>query len=286
MKATAMSGIRARVAGLVALALVASLAGGCVAAAKTPQIIYTVLPPTPSPSPTVAPTPSGPAASGSVAPATPTPAPGTATISSTTITSQAPDGRWTAKFEKPVVSGVAKADALNASITNKVNSYISMFTGSGLPAVASGDGPSTLDGKFSVAYDTPVLLSIRFTVVTYVTGAAHPVQEIGSINFQVAGGTVVQLPDIFSNPASALTVLTTKTHAALQTKLGSDLVWPSSITMAFFGKAWVFTPAGLEMGWQQGELGPMAAGCPVVSVPWAALKTVLANPGPAAGFVA
>ncbi len=269
----------------LAIALAAS---ACVAAQKTPRIIYVT--PTPAPSPTATPSPSpaspGPSGSGAKPSSVATPAGPTATVSSTTVTSHASDNRWTSKFEKPVVSGIASAATMNTSITNRISAYISAFTSSGLPAVASGDGPSTLEGKFSVAYVSPTLLSLRFSVATYVTGAAHPVTEIGSLNFEVASGKVIQLPDIFANPASALPVLSSKAHTALSAKLGADLKWPASVTIAFFGKAWVFTQTSLELGWQQGEIASMAAGAPTIAIPWSGLKTVLANPGPAAGFIA
>ena len=275
---------RARLGWLAALAVTASLvAGACGGSGATPQIIYTILPPTPSPTATPAPSatpgPRGSAvASGSQTAATPT-------VSSTTVSAVASDGRWTSTFLQPVVGGVQTATTMNASIANRISAYVSSFTGSGLPVPASGDGPSTLKGQFSVGFASPGLLSLRFSVTTYVTGAAHPVTEVGSINFDVSTGAVIQLPDIFTSSAAALPILQSKAHAALSAKLGSDLNWPASITMSDFGKAWVFTPGGLELGWSQGDVASMAAGPVAVSIPWSALKTVLANPGPAAVFI-
>jgi Protein of unknown function (DUF3298). len=174
---------------------------------------------------------------------------------------------------------------MNSSITKKVNAYISSFTGTELPVVAAGDGPSTLEGDFSVAFASPSLLSLRFTISTNITGDAHPTTEAGSVNFNVGTGTVIQLPDIFTSPAAALPVLQTQAHTALTALLGSDLFWPASVTMADLGKAWVFTPTGLELTWSQGEVAPMSAGTVTINIPWSALSGVIANPGPAAGFV-
>jgi hypothetical protein len=174
---------------------------------------------------------------------------------------------------------------MNKSITTKVNAYVSSFSGSDLPVVAAGAGPSTLAGDFSVAFASPSLLSLRFMSTTYVTGDAHPTTEAGSINFNVATGAVIKLPDIFTSPAAALPVLQTQAHAALTALLGSDLFWPASVTMADLGKAWAFTATGLELTWSQGEVGPMSAGTVTIGLPWSALSGVIANPGPAAGFV-
>jgi hypothetical protein len=274
----------ARLGGVVALAAaLVVVAAACTGGHATPETIYITLPPS---SPSASTTAEATAEGSGTAEATATPATLAPTVSSTTISQTAPDSRWTVTFEKPVVGGVATAGAMSTAITTKVNAYISTFTGSGLPAVTPPDGPSTLEGSYSVAYVSPTLLSLRFSVTTFVTGGAHPVTEIGSINFNVLTGAVIQLPDLFVSNAAALPVLTTRAHAVLTAAIGADLFWPASITMDQFGHAWVFTSSGLEVGWDQGTMAPMAAGPVSVVIPWPQLATVIANPGPAAGFIA
>lgn len=276
----------ARRGGLTLLAACAALViAGCQGAGPTPQTIIITLPPS-TPGPTV--TPSAVAPTGTpVATATATPVATTPTVSSTTITQSAPDNRWNVSFQTPVMSGVAPAavTAMNDAITTRVNAYIVSFNGSGLPAVASGDTPSTLTGAFSVAFTSPSLLSLRFTVETYITGAAHPSTEAGSLNFDVASGAVIQFPDLFASPAVALPVIQAQAHTLLTAKLGADLTWPASPTMADFGGAWVFTPGGLELTWSQGVIASEADGPVTISIAWSALSSVIAKPGPADGFV-
>jgi hypothetical protein len=187
----------------------------------------------------------------------------------------------------PVVSGVAAqtAQAMNDAITLKVNAYIFSFNGAGLPAVGAGNAPSTLKGGYSVAYASDALLSLRFSVETDITGAAHPSIVAGSINFDVATGSVIQLPDLFTSPASALPVIETQAHKLLTAKLGADLNWPASPTMADFGGAWAFTKDGLELTWSQGAIADEASGAATISIGWPALSGVILKPGPAAGFL-
>jgi hypothetical protein len=269
-----------RLAGLAAaVALVAVACGG---ARITPEIIYVTE--APSATETTA-TPDVTPDGSATADVSATPAGAAPTVSSTTVNQAAPDGRWTATFEKPVVGGVPAAAAMSNSITTKVNAYISSFT-AGLPAVSPPEGASTLEGTYSVAFVSPQLLSLRFSVTIYISGGAHPVTYVGSINFDVPTGTVIQLPDIFTSTAAALPVVTNKAHAALTAALGADLFWPATITMNDFGHAWVFTTGGLEVAWDQGEMAPMASGPVSVVVSWPNLAAVIANPGPAAGFVA
>ena len=261
---------------LACLAVLATLAAaGCTGSSATPETIF--ITPTPGPA---TPLPSG-------ATPGPTAAPTTPIIDSVVIDSNAPDSRWKVTFKKPVVSGIPEAAAtkINDAITAKVNGYITAFTGSGLPAVASGDGPSSLQGNFTIALNSPSLVSLRFTVLTYITGAAHPAGVPGSINFVVSNGATINLADIFKDPTAALATLSVKAHAALATSLGSDLTWAGPATsMSFFDKAWAMTPAGLEFAWPQGDLASMAAGMPSATLTWSSIKTIIKTTGPAGEF--
>jgi len=261
-------GARERVLASLVLAT-AFLVAGCGGTSATPPIIYI----TPAPV-TLAPG------------ATPTPPPPPPDISSVLVSSSAPDSRWTVLFKKPVISGPGTASTMNDAITAKVNALTSAFTAGSLPAVTSGASPSTLDGNFTIALDTNELISLRFTVLTYVSGAANPVGDPSSINLDVATGATIALGDVFTSAATALPILTAKAHAALTAALAGDLQWPSgSIAISFFEKAWAITPAGLEFTWAQGSIASQAAGAPSAVVSWADLKPAINPTGPLAALV-
>jgi hypothetical protein len=280
----ARPGALAALAGSMALAV-----AGCITVKATPEIIY-VTPAPASASAALIPTPSGLLSSSSDAPteaASDNVPSGTPSVLSQTVARAASDGRWTASFRKPVVGGVSDeaVAAMNASIGVRVDGYISAFEGSGLPAVNPGDGPSTFEGDFSVAYASPTVLSIRFSIETYVSGAASPNEEPGSINFNAITGASIQFVDLFTSAGDALPVLSSQSHSLLAKSLGAELDWPASVTMADFQSAWALTAPGLELTWAQGEIAPRAAGAPTITIPWSALKSVIAGSGPAAGFV-
>jgi hypothetical protein len=262
---------RARGGIVAVLALAASLvAAGCGGSAATPAIIYI----TPAP-PTLAPG------------ATPTPPPPAAEISSNLISTKAPDARWTVLYKMPVVGG-ASSDVLakvNDAISAKVNGYISAFTGGDLPAVTTGNSPSTLDGNFSIALNEQGIVSLRFTILAYVSGAAHPVASAGGLTFNIGTGATIALGDLFSNTGDAAKILDEKAHAALSTSLGDALSWPDGTQeFAFFEKAWVVTKAGIECAWSQGDIASQAAGAPSAVVSWADLKSVLKTDSPVASL--
>jgi hypothetical protein len=248
---------------------------------------YPALQPTPTPVP---PAPTATVAShGSAAVATSTPAPTVApaspTVSSVTITSSASDGSWQVTFKKPVISGVAAAaaTAINAAIGSTVNAYIASFT-TGLPATMIGGRPSVLDGSFSVALASPTLLSLRFTVIEYATGAVGTETLAGSASFAVPSGASLELTDLFTSAAAALPVLSAQAHSQLSAHLGADVNWPASPTLSSFG-AFDLTVAGLELIWSQGAVASQAEGTPSVLIPWSALASVIAPAGPAGEFL-
>lgn len=272
-----VGGGRARASALTCIAVVAALAAaGCGGSTVTPVTIYLTPPPGP-----VTPLPSGVTAAPSVELPTPV-------IDSVVISSNAPDNRWNVTFKKPVVSGISEAavTTMNDAIAAKVNDLIGAFTKQDLPAVSTGDRPSTLEGDFTIALDSPTLLSLRFTVLTYVTGAAHPVGQPASINFVVSSGATINLTDLLVNPATALSTFATQAHAAMASTLGADLTWSGSASsMTFFEKAWAMTPGGLEFTWAQGDLASQAAGMPSAILPWSGIKSVIKASSPAGEFV-
>jgi hypothetical protein len=255
-------GFLATVAVFVALA-----SAGCAGSSATPAIIYI----------TPAPRTLGPGE-------TPTPGPPPPAITNTLVSPTAPDSRWTAIFKMPVI-GATTAKKMNDAITARVSAYISAFTSSSLPAVESGGQPSTLEGNYTIALDSATLVSLRFSILTQVAGAA-PVGEAGSINFTVATGATIGLGDLFTDPAAALPIITTKAKDSLSRQLGSGLTWPAgSVEMSFFEGAWAFTKDGLEFTWSQGAIASANAGPPSAVVAWADLKSVIKADGPAGEFI-
>jgi hypothetical protein len=269
-------GARFRAGALAFIVVVAMAAAGCGGSTVTPQTIYLTPPPGP-----VTPLPSGVTAAPSVGLPTPV-------IDSVVLSSNAPDNRWTVTFKKPIVSGIdaAAATKMNDAIAAKVNALIAAFTGPGLPAVTAGNGPSTLEGDFTIALDSPTLVSLRFTVLTFVTGAAHPVGQPASINFVASSGETINLADLLVDPATGLSTFATQAHAALVASLGADLTWSGSASsLTFFERAWAMTPGGLEFTWAQGDLASEAAGMPSAMLPWSAVKSVIKPASPAGEFV-
>lgn len=280
---------------LASLAIAASLAAAACSGGSAPGTIYwTDSPPpvtatptaTPTPEPTPSPTPTE----------TPSPAPSPTTaptpaVSSVLVASNASDGRWTVKFHRPLVAGISTtaAGTINAAVNARVNALIADFKGHELPVPASGDGPSSLDGNFTVALASPTLLSVRLGVDQYVSGAAHPTHVAATLNFDVSTGAAIALPDLFSSTSSALSVLSMRSRTLLVALLGaSEATTINSGTtpdLANFDKAWAFTRSGLELTFQEYSVAEYAAGSPKIVIAWSDLAANIKPDGPAGEFL-
>lgn len=260
--------------GLAVAVLVAVV--GC--SGKTSTEGYPALQPTPSTVPTVTPV---------TTPRLPDRGPASVPIvTATEVTSAAPDGRWQVDFRQPVVSGVdaAVARAMNHAIEVRVDGLVADFT-TAVAGTTLGPGVvATLKGTYSVALASASILSLRLAVDEY-TGGASDELLVGSVNFWLPSGAVIDMGSLFTSAAAALPVLSVQAKALLTESLGSSLIWPASPSLATFEEGWAITPAGLEVSWKQFEVGPGAAGAPTVTIPWSSLAGVIDPSGPAGQFV-
>lgn len=259
-----VGGRRARWGVLACMALTTALAAaGCGSSSATPAKTYITPPP-------------GPASGG------PTPA-----IDGVVISSSAPDNSWTVTFMKPVVSGIpdAVAGKINDAITAKVGGYIQNFSGGTLPAVAAGGAPNTLQGDYTTGLASPSIISLRFSLLTTLSGSSHLTAESGSINFWVYTGATISLSDLFTDQNAALSTISNQAHTALAASLGSSLTWSGSASSLSFFDAWAMTKAGLEFTWAQGKIAGDSAGSPSVILAWSSIKSIINASGPAGEFV-
>jgi hypothetical protein len=198
----------------------------------------------------------------------------------------------TIDFQQPVVSGIAAAaaGAINATIQAKVDAFIADVD---QQPVMPGDDPSSVTGSFKVAFVSSSLLSIEFNVENYGTGEGHGVELAGSLTFAVSSGAQIHLGDLFSDQSAGLAVLQTQAHnLALHllvqrdgSYFGTLLADPAIWSMADFDKSWVFSPAGLQLSFSQGDIAAMADGLLTITIPWSPLAGVLKQDGPASSFI-
>ena len=216
---------------------------------------------------------------------TPTPPAGSPTITSKTIIDAAPDGAWTRSQKVPVLSGVPSAAAMNRAIEAKVAAIKAQF----LETVKqlSGAYKAKMVGDYSVAFVSPAVVSLRFSF-SVDTGQIAYFTE--TLNLRVSDGKVIALQDLFVSEPLALTILSHESRDLLLAqfpdldKTNPLLFTPgTSEDLANFS-AWTFTTKGLEITFQEAQVGPRAIGLPLVVIPWDQLGGVIAPKGPAGQF--
>ena len=278
-------------AGLLIAAALAAAA--CAGSTATPPIVYV----TPSPSLTQAATATSAGPGITSAPlATPTDLPAGATwpaaptLVDTVLSeggSTASCSTWVITLHKPIATGIPSAGALNAAISTVVDGYASDFKSK--IAGASGSGPCTLEGDFTVGIATQAVVGVVFTNQVQLGGATTT--TVGSLNFSAVTGKSIALADLFADRAGAATILSTQSRALLKAALSitadqSLIAAGTGPDLANFDGAWVLTPTGVQLTFAVGQVGPASLGTPTITVPWSALSTVIDPGGPAETFVA
>lgn len=184
----------------------------------------------------------------------------------------------------PIVSGVpaGAANVMNAAISADILGIADAFKTEILtgpppfdPAIASEMGLSYVGEAV-----TALILSIRFDIYTYYSGAAHGQSGVITMNFDPQTGQQLALTDI----------LVPGTFGALasivEQRLTDDLYGGDAAEAAGWLPAmdpivldgWAVTPGGLAFSFDQYEVGFGAMGAPTVVVPWGDLGAVI-DPG-------
>ncbi len=195
---------------------------------------------------------------------------------------------WRRDESSPLFSVCPGAATMNAILRGTLDRSLGVFARRA-GDVAPSKWPSTITITFTIAYSTPELLSTRIVLVEDLSGARPATYYIG-LNFQVSDGLTIPLESLFTDTADGLIALSTRSRALVSAQLGADAD-PTSIyagtgpKLANFEKAWAFTTDGLEITFQEQQLGPLEIGAPVVVIPWSDLADVISPSGPAGSFV-
>jgi hypothetical protein len=181
---------------------------------------------------------------------------------------------------------IRQVDAsIRARALRLVNGFLSDINGIGL---IEPDEPSELAATYSIALLTPDLVSIRLHFSEYVSGAAHPLDGVATLNYDTSSGTEMHLGDGFVSTARLLAVLSTVTRHDLRTSLGADyepdVAGPGTEPVIENFLSYAMTEDGIEITFAEYQVGPYALGMPVVNVPWSKVRSLVDPSGPLAAL--
>ena len=164
------------------------------------------------------------------------------------------------------------------------------------PEVSAQDKSSvpgnTLDIGYDVALAKDDLISVKFDLGSYSSGAAHPNSSSAVLNYDVKAGKVLKLADLFNPGAKYLQSLSSYCIKDLkrQSKSKGSLLDDAQIQTgagpdAKNYQSWTITKKGLEITFDAYQVGAYAAGPQTVLVPYSALKDLIRIDGPLLQFV-
>lgn len=149
-------------------------------------------------------------------------------------------------------------------------------------------GPSELTATYSIALLTPELVSVRLLVSQYVSGAAHPLDGVVTLSYELSSGRELRLGDGFASTQRLLAILSSTARRDLKASLGGDylpdVAGPGTRPAVENFASWALTGEGIEITFGEYQVGPYALGMPVVNVPWASLRSLVDPAGPLAGL--
>lgn len=199
------------------------------------------------------------------------------TVKHIDLQSKTPD--FTVTISQPVLqstgaSSGGKADAFNTAVDAFVASaQADLKSGLTDTTGAPPGSSSSLHIDYNVLASNKGFISVQFLIDQFIAGAAHPLHNIYSINYNLHTGKVLTLADLFKPKADYLTPIAKFVSAEL--KRENRLSFPDgTLPKAENYGVWNMTHGGLLFSFTDYQVGPYAQGESVVFVPYSALGDI------------
>ena len=194
-------------------------------------------------------------------------------------TSEAP--KFTIDFEYPQLENTTAQAAFNTATQNFSDPTIAAFRqevdeNEEWRANNFPDFGNDLYVRYTTTYQDNALASFRFSLSTYIAGAAHPSTQIHTITFDIISGQAVALGQLFNPGSNYLEIIA---NACIDDLRRQDLLHWEEGAQAIQDnyQNWNITANGLLITFNDYQVAPHAAGIPEVTVPYGILQPV-ANP--------
>ncbi len=193
---------------------------------------------------------------------------------------------YTITSDTPVLTGVndQRVDAFNATagaiVEHDVNEFKASLKYQPTTPITSG---SFIDVKYEVLSPPGDILSLKFNGMGYGDGAAHPYHYSQALNFDLEKGVEVQLFQLFQSDASYLQVIADYCKTELATRdIAFDAFQAGAEPTEENYRNWNITPDGLMITFDEYQVAAYAAGPQIVTIPYAALSSIINPDGPLA----
>lgn len=238
-------------------------------------------------SPLSAPTPTATAAQGSPTPVSPL----YKHVTLTTVTAEEKSAipQFDITTQTPALSGSddPRVQTFNQELVSLVNQAVVDFKQNLTSLTPPPDSlGSSFDMRYSLVSPPGDILSIKFEMMGYVAGAAHPYHVSRTTNFHLEQGKDLALAELFVPGSDYLKVISQYCIGQLRTRDidFADFEAGAAPTPDNY-RNWNISADGLMITFDEYQVGPYAAGPQVVTIPYAALAQWVQPNGPLAPFV-
>jgi hypothetical protein len=178
--------------------------------------------------------------------------------------------------------------SINTALSGAANRVLGAFQGllNSSPAETEPSNESSLTGNFLSDILNADFVSFTFSFYQYESGAAHGIDTIETFNFNARTGHQYRLADLFRSDTDWLGALSSESRAMLPGVEGSSygdlsmFIDPGTTPKLSNFDAWALTPWGLSIQFQNYQVGPFAAGNPVIIIPYRSLQPLLSPTSP------
>jgi hypothetical protein len=185
--------------------------------------------------------------------------------------------------QTPVLVGShdPRVTAFNARMTAIVDAAAADFKQklSSLPP-SPDSRSSTFDLRFNRVSPPGRIISIRFDMQTYFTGAAHPADTSQAVTFDLDLGRELSLAELFVPGADFLATISKYCVAELNNRdIGFQGFELGATPTAANYRNWNIAPTGLMFTFDEYQVAPYAAGPQTVIIPFKVLAQIIRSDG-------
>ncbi len=149
-----------------------------------------------------------------------------------------------------------------------------------------GSSGSFFDQSYTLLSPPGDLLSVKFEIMIYIDGAAHPGTHSRTVTYDMQAGADVRLEQFFRPGSNYLEMIANYCIAQLETRdIGFEASSGGAQPVPENYGSWNITPDGLLITFDEYQVAAYAAGPQEVVVPYAELQSVIDPNGPLKAFM-
>ena len=210
-------------------------------------------------------------------------------MSTAALQEQDQSSSYTINAQIPVLIGSRdpRVQAFNAEMKNAVDIAVAAFEQNLSNITPTPNSTSSyFQLRYSVLSPPGDILSVKFDIQTFYTGAAHPGDASQTATFDLGHGQDVTLAGLFQPGSDYLAAISKYCSAQLSTRdIGFQGFELGATATVQNYRNWNITADGLMITFDEYQVAPYAAGPQTVVIPYKELTRIIQPTGPLASYL-